>query len=65
MVLLCGWWGRSHLDDHKAGAACVGSCKVDGGLIARDVESLNGSALLDLGWSRSGKAEDGGDGEGR
>lgn len=65
MVLICGRWGRFHLDDHKARAACVGTCEVDSGLVAGDVEPLDGGTLLDLGWSRCGKAEDGGDGEGR
>lgn len=62
------WWRGSHLDDHKASTAGVGSCEVDIGLVARDVESLNGSALLNLGSGSGrggGKAEDGSDGDGR
>lgn len=57
--------GESHLDDHKARAACVGTCEVDGGLVAGDVKPLNGCTLLKRSWSRSGKAEDGSDDEGR
>jgi hypothetical protein len=65
IVVLCGWWGRCHLDDHKARAAGVGTCEVDIGLIAGDVETLDGSTLLERRRGGSGKAEDGGDGEGR
>lgn len=64
-VVLCRWWGRSHLDDHKAGAAGVGSCEVDIGLVAGDVEALDGGTLLERRRGGSGKAKDGGDGEGR
>lgn len=65
IAALCGWWGRSHLDDHKASSAGIGSCEVDIGLVAGDVEALDGSTLLERRWGGSGKAEDGGDGEGR
>ncbi|KFY92315.1 hypothetical protein V498_05038 [Pseudogymnoascus sp. VKM F-4517 (FW-2822)] len=49
----------------ESGGNVTSTCEVDSGLVAGDVEPLDGGTLLDLGWSRCGKAEDGDDGEGR
>lgn len=57
-------WIGSHLDDHKACAAGVGTCEVDSRLVAGDVKPLDGSTLLERRGVRGSKAEDGCDGDG-
>jgi hypothetical protein len=48
----------SYLDDDKTGTSGVGTGEVNAGLVAGDVETLDGSALLER--ARGGEAEDGG-----
>ena len=63
-VVWSGEGGEGDLDDHEAGAAAVGGGEVDAGLVARNVEALDGGALLERGGARGGDGEDGGDDEG-